>query len=625
MYYDRLSDLGIKLTRRSGQDKVLCPQCSNARKNKRDRCLSVNVTTGEYHCHNCAWTGNVRHFEKRRETKTYDKPDKSILKNIELKDKMVQWFSDQRKISLATLNKFLIFQREEYMPQENKKMECVCFPYFRGEELVNVKYRAAGKRFRMTKDAELIFYNLNSITDKKRCILVEGEIDAMSAYEVGYGKECDKETGEVDIKCEYGVVSVPNGASGNGNANLDYLDNCADWFLGLDEIVIATDGDFAGRNLCSELVRRLGVERCRVLNYPSDCVIVDKENKMRACKDLNEVLINFGKEKVIECVTSAASIPVDGIYFVEDVLESMVSSFKRGVILGESTHFESFDKYFRWKKGDVNLCTGFGNAGKTYWYLQLMLTKSIYDGWKWGVFSPENYPANDFYDDLIEMYCGKWISKMSEDEYREAANFVGEHIYYVYPDNEHDLVTIHEKFRYLILKKGIDGVLIDPWNQLDHNQNKFQREDQFLSECFKDIKRFTLMNHICYSIIAHPKNPTYNADRSLPVADMYDLSGGSMWANKMDNIMSYHRPRYHEDKNSPEAEVWVQKIKRKRTGGEPGHVGLKLIWEKKRFAEMPEGVMPCDPGLIKMLGEQGVKVFNQGWLPYADGGSEIGF
>jgi len=620
MYYDRLSDIGIKLTRKSGQEKVLCPQCSNARKNKRDRCLSVNITTGEYHCHNCQWRGNVRHFEKRRETKVYDKPDKSILKNAELKDKVINWFSTERGISKQTLDKFLIFAKEEFMPQEGAKMNCICFPYFRADELVNIKFRDGKKQFKLVKDAELIFYNLNSLTDKKRCIIVEGEIDCMAAYEAGFGKD------ETDPLCEYGVVSVPNGASGNGNANLDYLDNCSDWFLGLDEIVVATDGDKAGRNLCSEIVRRIGVERCKIMNYPSECKIVDKDGNLRPCKDLNEVLVSFGKEKVVECVLNAASVPIDGIYFVEDVFDSMLTTFRQGVTMGEVTHFDEFDKKFRWKKGEVNLCTGYGNAGKTYFFLQLMLTKSIYDDWKWAVFSPENYPANDFYDDLIEMYAGKWVSKMTEQEYSDAAAFVGDHIFYVYPDHEHDLTTIHEKFRYLILKKGIDGVLIDPWNQLDHNQNKFQREDMYLSECFKNIKRFALMNYVSYNIIAHPKNPTYNQDRSLPIADMYDLSGGSMWANKMDNIMSYHRPRYHEDKNSPEAQVWTQKIKRKRTGGEPGGTDLTLVWSQKRFCEVPSNLMPCDPVLAERK-KKGLpdmtKPFNQGWLPIGD--SNIGF
>ena len=35
---------------------------------------------------------------------------------------------------------------------------------------------------------------------------------------------------------------------------------------------------------------------------------------------------------------------------------------------------------------------------------------------------------------------------------------------------------------YAVLKKGVDGVMIDPFNQLDHLQKPYQREDQYLSE-----------------------------------------------------------------------------------------------------------------------------------------------
>src|ERR1700744_2910729 len=50
MYFDKLQDLDIKLTRRSGNEKTKCPKCHDGRKNKADRSLSVNITTGDFHC-----------------------------------------------------------------------------------------------------------------------------------------------------------------------------------------------------------------------------------------------------------------------------------------------------------------------------------------------------------------------------------------------------------------------------------------------------------------------------------------------------------------------------------------------------------------------------------------------
>ncbi len=596
MYYDKLSDLGIKLTRRSGSLKTKCPKCSDSRKNKADTPLSVNINTGEWNCHNCGWKGNVRTIERKRENKKYEKPPQDILKSNFIKDKTTAWFKS-RGISESTLKRFMIFNKSEWMPQTQKEENCICFPYFRDGDIVNIKFRDGRKGFKMVKDAELIFYNLQTIGEKKHCIITEGEIDCMSVYEAGFGKECDEETGEMAVeKCKWSVVSVPNGAS-KGNQRLDYLDNCSDWFSGLHEIVLATDDDEAGRSLRDELIRRLGVERCKTISYPIEEVVPKENNLKRRCKDLNEVLQYLGKDVVSNIINNAENIPVDGVYFLEDIFESMLDNFKKGIQLAPTTRFPEMDEYFRWKKGDINLCTGYGNHGKSFFMLQLMLTKSIWDGWKWAVFSPENFPANDFYDDLIEMYVGKWLNAMSVEEYEQACVFIDEHIFYVYPEDEHDINSIHEKFRHLVLKKGIDGVMIDPFNQLDHLQKPYQREDQYLSEVLKDVKRFALLNNIVYNIVAHPKNPTYQEGKVLPVVDMYDIAGGAMWGNKCDQIISYYRPNFHQDKNDCHVDVHIQKLKRKRTGGQLGHFQIILNWNRKRYAHVLSGQMQCDPVL----------------------------
>ena len=102
MYCDKLSDLGIKLTRRSGNVKTKCPQCSDGRKNKTDMPLSVNITEGEYNCHNCGWKGNVRAYERKRENKKYEKPPQDVLKSIERKEKTIEYFK-KRGISEKTV------------------------------------------------------------------------------------------------------------------------------------------------------------------------------------------------------------------------------------------------------------------------------------------------------------------------------------------------------------------------------------------------------------------------------------------------------------------------------------------------------------------------------------------
>ena len=589
MYFDQLSNLGIKLRRRSGTEKTTCPQCSESRRNKKDPCLSVNITEGVYNCHNCGWKGSVKVFERQQPLKQYTKPNKDYLQNLSLTEKMVE-YAKGRGISESTLQKFMVHAREEWMPQTQKKERCIAFPYIRGGDLVNVKFRDGNKNFKMVKDAELIFFGMQTLENRHAAIIVEGEWDALAAYEAGFGQDyppTPNEDGEV-VEHElgrYSVLSVPNGAS-KGSQRLEYLDNCSDWLASIDEFVIAVDGDEAGIALKDELVRRLGAEKCRIVEYPKNTLISLSDGSKRPPKDLNEVLVHLGVDALKSLVMRSQAIPVDGIYYLEDVFESMIQNFKKGVQLAPTTRFGEFDDFFRWKKGEINLFTGYANAGKTLFVLQLMLTKSFCDGWKWAIFSPENYPANDFFDDLVEMYLGKWLSKCTEKEYVEACSFINEHIFYVYPEHDHDLESIHQKFRHLILKKGVDGVLIDPFNQLDKTQKAYERDDQYLSVVLKDIKRFALLNGVSYNIIAHPKNPTYKDGKELPVVDMYDLHGGSMWGNKADNIVVYHRPKFHQDPNDPLVDVYVRKVKRKRTGGKHGFYSMLFDWATKRFSTL---------------------------------------
>ena len=75
---------------------------------------------------------------------------------------------------------------------------------------------------------------------------------------------------------------------------------------------------------------------------------------------------------------------------------------------------------------------------------------------------------------------------------------------------------------------------------------------------------------------------------------MYDMAGGAMWGNKSDQIISYYRPNFHIDKSDTSVEVYIQKLKRKRTGGKLGSFSLKLDWKTKRYIDNNDTAF-CDP------------------------------
>ena len=55
---------GIYLRDTSGQEKTTCPECSNGRRKSSDKCLSVNIDEGVWHCHHCGWKGSLKKVKR---------------------------------------------------------------------------------------------------------------------------------------------------------------------------------------------------------------------------------------------------------------------------------------------------------------------------------------------------------------------------------------------------------------------------------------------------------------------------------------------------------------------------------------------------------------------------------
>lgn len=603
-------------------NKAFCPFCQKERKNKHDRSMSIDRINGIYNCHHCGKSGHVVEFDGKdgdgflqqdQQKKIYKKPQERLTK---VSEGLIKYF-ESRGISNNTLLKMKIGEERHFMPTVGEQRWCMTFPYYRNEKLVNKKYRSKDKQFAMEAQCELIFYNLDSLKGEKEAIIVEGEIDALSVVESNV----------------FNVISVPNGASKAGanktTQTLQYIDNSFEQLKDIEKFILAVDNDEAGHNLLQELIKRFGPERCYIVHYPE------------GYKDFNEVLNGdaakglkpLGKEVVQRLTKNASPLPIAGVYYTLDVSGEMLESFHSGKPKGTTTHCPGFDPYFKWKVGNLNVITDYPNSGKTQFWLQMMLIKSMYEGWKWAVFCPENYPAEDFFDDLAEMYVGKHVddranNKMSEAEYIAAIEFLNEHFFYIYPEEVHDLESIHIIFSRLNLKHGLNGVLLDPWNELDHNMLAFPREDLYLSSSLKQIKRFALVNQLSYNIIAHPVKIEFPPSKDgqpqpRPVVTAYNISGGSMWWNKSDNIIIHSRPNWHIDRTSGLTKIITEKIKRKRTGGSLGDCDFMFNPMTMRYRDVsPADKVICDPARallfksIKQMEAQDemVKTFKQGEL-----------
>jgi len=312
---------------------------------------------------------------------------------------------------------------------------------------------------------------------------------------------------------------------------------------------------------------------------------------------------HFSKEgKPIETVSKQEliydkiniSLPLTDVIYLDNVRDSMLHSFRTGRSQGETTHFKFIDEHFRWKRGELTLMHGIMNQGKSTMIMQLCLIKAVFDNYKYAFFSPEQDPPDDFYDDLIFMYTGKntqinYPNQMPEDEYIRAMDFIKDHFFYIYPENETPTPEyINARFVEVIKKHNVDGCIIDPYNQMDNDIKKNGgREDLYLSAFLTQQKRFAQQYKIFMVIIAHPKGSLSKKDTGdYEQPGFYDLSGGAMWSNKCDNILCTYRPYYSSDYERRDVQFISQKIKKQKLCGIPGKVELIFKRNYMRYYEM---------------------------------------
>jgi twinkle protein len=550
--------------------KIACPKCTGDRKNKSDKSLSVDAQKRVFHCHHCGWSGRIDGWVADRTT--FEKPKRTGWSK--LGDRGAA-FLKSRGFSLPTIEKNKLIQK-----QFGGK-EMIGYPYFLPNETdpVNIKWRGVGdKSFGQEKNAFRVLYNITLWGNSDTLIFVEGENDVIALNECGL----------------WNVTTLSDGAINENDKSVDgkltSLHNSYEYVKGFKTFILATDNDTAGNRLRDELIKVLGPQKCKVVSWGENV------------KDANQALLDHGKEFALQCISSATVVPVSGIMRLGDRRSEMLDNFRKGIELAPTTHMGEFDELFRWKKGDSNLWTGYMNHGKTTFLLQAMLTKSIMSGWKWAVFSPENFPADDFYDDLVEMYVGKHVSdayrnKMTEAEYIEGCNFIDEHLFFIYPEENHSIDTLHEKFFHMILEFGIDGVTIDPYNQTD-KMGEANTESE-VTEFMKKVNKFALHHNLVYNVVVHPKALTLPKDGDFKPADFHTISGGAMWGNMTKNMISCHRPNWFTNRIDPKLEVYIQKVKRKRTGGRHGMMEFYFDFMKSRYhigmPDDPSRKYFCDP------------------------------
>lgn len=340
-----------------------------------------------------------------------------------------------------------------------------------------------------------------------------------------------------------------------------------------------------------------------VLNSSGDFTQSEAERTIRSAYKSNSALAgtaHFDRE-VLVTKTTKAEVEIDekayeldnklrDVIYGEDVKNEALSIYDNGYESASTTYVDEIDVIWKWKKKEVTLLSGIGNYGKGQILKFLILLKTINEGLKWALFVPEDCPAEEVYHEFCEMYAGHNLTpanpfRVSRNDYESIYDFIKSHIFIVYPKELSPTpIFIKEKFLELIIKEGVTGCVVDPFNQMANDYTSAGgRDDKYLEVVLSDFSKFSKDNDIYFIVVAHPKAMRKGEDGNYPEPDVFDLAGGAMWSNKMDNILIYHRPVRNTEPESALCTLSSKKIKRQKIVGMIGTVQFSLDRRSRRF------------------------------------------
>ena len=547
---DNFNQYGLE----EGKTQGTCPLCSSSRqpKNQKLKCASYDWERGLGTCHNCNTTFQLHTYQRKGNSeKVYIKPNEEPKMYLaEPGSKVVQWFKT-RGISEKTLKDLKVSEGPEFMPQTGKSENTIKFNYMMGDELINIKYRDGKKNFKLYKGAEKIFYNINSIIGYDTCIIVEGEMDALSFHEAGLPN----------------VISVPNGATLNSN-NLDYLDNCIDYFEDKEKIILAVDSDEAGQALQQELIRRLGAEVCFTVDFED-------------CKDANEYLIKHGKENLFSKISKAKPVPLENVTTFKDIEGEVTDFVQHGFKPGYQIGLQNFDRIFSTYTGQFITVTGIPSSGKSDFVDQMVIGYNLNYKWKTAFASPENAPT---YLHAHKLMRKVWQGMptpgdINSTKWNQVADHVNDNFFFIDMER-YTLESILRKGAELVKRKGIKCLVIDPFNKIRDVDSHTDDVNRYTMEYLTKIETFAKKFDVLVFIVAHPTKMYKDKDGKIEEPNMYNIKGGGEWYDA-----SYHGILVHRDYEAKTVIAKVLKVKFQNLGENGAEAYFK--WEPKSGCFIP--------------------------------------
>lgn len=451
--------------------------------------------------------------------------------------------------------------------------ERLVIPFHRNGNVVGHKFRRfddPSRKWSAKWTNGPLAYNEDVLRDdsllNEPLFICEGEIDCESIIAAGFSR----------------AISVPNGCAGAGiERDTEVLETSAGyaWIRSLKallttervrEVILAVDGDEAGSRLLQELSVQLGRFRCKYLIYPKTR---RTELGRERCKDLNEVLVEYGVSGIKKTVERAQWVAVPGVFKMSELPPLPESDVY-------DIDFPLLSENYKMRMGDFCVVTGVPSSGKSTWVNDLCCRVARRHKLTIAWCSLEQRPQDDHRRALRSWYLEKKIKYATHAEISEADRWIEQQHVFMVPTEDEDtsLDWLLDAMEAAVVRHGCRVIVIDPFNELDSSAAKGESETNYIGRFIRTMKRFARKFQVHVIVVAHPAK-LLRIDGQYPRPTLYDINGSSHWYNKAEIGIIVHR-------KDDSTVIWVQKSRYHETIGRPGEVEMAYVGDDRRYREL---------------------------------------
>ena len=410
-------------------------------------------------------------------------------------------------------------------------------PYYKSEDLIAQHFRSPEKKFWWKGNTQVVELFGQNRFEKggKRLVITEGEIDAMSVYQMNGG---------------WPVVSIPSGTSSAESS----IKNNLEFVLSYDEVILMFDMDDPGQEAAKRIATLLPPGKVKIAKLPR--------------KDANECLL-AGEEKQVKTAIFQAHL-----YAPDEIIHaSQVSNDDS--LEGKKVWSFPWDtltqKLVGQRSGEITLWVAGSGSGKSTVVRELAYHHLV-EGRSVGMLMFEE-SEEETLDDLVSLMINApvriikaanklnklreekkqapiWVSgSYTEEEYLRAREWLqSKPLYFYNHEGNNAYRSAIARMEYLAISLGVDVIILDHITALalgmleDNNDNERMQIDTVM----KDFRSLVTRTGVRIDVVSQLKKGTKSFENGDPIGQE-DIRGSACLYTVPNTIIGMERNRQHPD------------------------------------------------------------------------------